>query len=61
VALGVSVTHILANGDLETHDAALDRLARMLNVPEEHMFRSREELLADAYRRQEERIAYEVR
>jgi uncharacterized protein (DUF488 family) len=60
VALGITVMHIHADGHLETHDAALDRLARMLNVPEQDMFRSREELLADAYRRQEERVAYEV-
>ena len=32
----------------------------MVNLPEEDMFHSREELLADAHRRQEERIAYEV-
>lgn len=60
VALGVPVVHIHADSHLETHDAALDRLARMLNVPEQDMFHPREELLADAYRRQEERIAYEV-
>jgi uncharacterized protein (DUF488 family) len=59
-ALGVAVVHILADGRLETHDAVLSRLARMVNLPEHDMFHSREELLADAYRRQEERIAYEV-
>jgi hypothetical protein len=31
----------------------------MLNVPEDDMFRSREELLAETYERQEERIAYD--
>jgi uncharacterized protein (DUF488 family) len=60
VALGVPVRHIHADGHLETHDAALDRLARMVNVPEQDMFLSREELFAEAYRRQEERIAYEI-
>jgi uncharacterized protein (DUF488 family) len=59
-ALGVHIEHIHANGHLESHDAALTRLARILNVPEHDMFHSREELLADAYRRQEERIAYDV-
>ena len=59
-SLGVAVSHILADGSLESHDAALSRLARMVNLPEYHMFYSREELLADAYRRQEDRIAYEV-
>jgi hypothetical protein len=31
----------------------------MLHLSEDHLFLSREELLADAYRRQEERIAYD--
>jgi uncharacterized protein (DUF488 family) len=59
--LGLHIEHIHANGQLESHEAALSRLARIHNLPEHDMFRSREELLADAYRRQEERIAYEVR
>lgn len=58
-ALGLDVRHIHADGRLESHADALSRLARMLNLPEHDMFRSREELLEDAYRRQEERIAYE--
>jgi uncharacterized protein (DUF488 family) len=57
-SLGIHVLHIHADGHLETHEDALSRLAGMLNLPESHMFSSREELLADAYRRQEERIAY---
>jgi uncharacterized protein (DUF488 family) len=59
-ALGVAVAHIHADGRLENHDSALSRLARLLNLPEDDMFHSREELLDDAYRRQEERIAYEA-
>lgn len=59
-ALSIPVLHIHAGGNLETHDAALERLARMLNVPERDMFLSHEDLLAEAYRRQEERIAYEI-
>jgi uncharacterized protein (DUF488 family) len=59
-ALGVAVAHIHADGRLESRDDALSRLARLVNLPEQDMFHSREELLADAYRRQEERIAYEI-
>lgn len=59
-ALGVPVAHIHADGHIESHDAALSRLARILNLPEQDMFHSREELMAEAYRKQEERIAYEV-
>ena len=58
-ALGLCIEHIHADGHLENHEAALCRLARMLNVPEDDMFRSREELLAETYERQEERIAYD--
>lgn len=60
VALGLEVQHIHANGQLESHADALSRLARILNLPEQDMFHSREELLVDIYRRQEERIAYEA-
>ena len=59
-ALGFDVRHIHADGKLESHADVLSRLARMLNLPEQDMFHSREELLADIYRRQEERIAYET-
>jgi uncharacterized protein (DUF488 family) len=57
--LGLDVQHIHADGRLESHADALSRLVRILNLPEHDMFQSRAELLADAYRRQEERIAYD--
>ena len=60
VALGLDIEHIHQNGKLESHTDALTRLRRMLNLPEEDLFRSPDEVLADAYRRQEERIAYEA-
>ncbi len=60
VALGIDVAHIHADGCLEPHDVALSRLARMLNLPEHDMFHTREELLANVYRKQGDRIAYEV-
>jgi uncharacterized protein (DUF488 family) len=56
--LGIDVQHIHANGKLESHPDALIRLSRMVGVPEVDMFRSPEELQADVYRRQEDRIAY---
>lgn len=59
-ALGLNVEHILADGRIESHAAALSRLARMHNLPEDDMFRSREDLLAEAYSRQEDRIAYDA-
>jgi len=57
--LGVDVQHIHADGRLESHADSLSRLARMLNLREDDMFRSREQLWADAYRLQEARIAYD--
>jgi uncharacterized protein (DUF488 family) len=58
-ALGFEVQHIHADGRLETHLDALQRLIRTLNLPEHDMFRSHEDIVADAYRLQADRIAYE--
>jgi uncharacterized protein (DUF488 family) len=58
VALGASVVHIHADGTLETYAAAMNRLIKILGLPEEDLFRSREEMIADACAMQEERIAY---
>ena len=58
-ALDLDVQHIHANGKLESHAEALRRLSRLVGLPEEDMFRSPEDIQADAYRRQENRIAYD--
>lgn len=60
--VGLEVTHIHADGHLESHAEAIARLARSLRlrVDEPHLFRSRDEVLEDAYALQERRIAYEV-
>jgi uncharacterized protein (DUF488 family) len=59
-ASGVEIQHILADGALETHAAALERLAASLPIKsaELHLFRSEEELLDDTYELQERRIAF---
>ena len=58
----VEIAHIHANGSVENHVDALVRLACMHNLreSEHHMFRSRDALFNDAYRLQEERIAYNL-
>ena len=57
----IAVSHILANGALETNEQALLRLAQLLNMREEsHMFRSREQLFEELYEVQGKRIAYEL-
>jgi uncharacterized protein (DUF488 family) len=59
-ARGIDVQHIHATGKLENHTDALRRLARIVGVPDDDLFRSPEELQADTYRRQADRIAYEL-
>ena len=57
-ARGQPVVHIHADGRLETHEAAMERLLDVTGVPKEDLFRSREELLSEALARQEQRVAY---
>jgi uncharacterized protein (DUF488 family) len=58
--LRTSVRHILADGSLEDHAAAMSRLAKMLRLPEEDLFHTPDELMDEVYRCQEERIGYEL-
>jgi uncharacterized protein (DUF488 family) len=53
---GIPVSHIHAVGTLETNAHAINRLIRMLSLPD--MFLPHNELVAEAYRLQEDRIAY---
>ncbi len=55
---GAAVQHILADGRLESHEDALERLLELVGLPSRDLFRSREELVAEALKRQEQRIAY---
>lgn len=55
---GFEIQHIHADGKLEPHTAAMERLLDLVGLPHEDMFRSRDELLSEALVRQEERIAY---
>lgn len=59
---GIPVSHILANGALESNEEALLRLAQLLNIRQEesHMFRSQEQLFDELYEIQGKRIAYEL-
>lgn len=52
------VLHIHADGHLETHEAAMERLFDLTGVPREDLFRSKEELMAEALERQEKQVAY---
>jgi uncharacterized protein (DUF488 family) len=55
---GVGVAHILGDGQLEAHRDAMERLLDVTGLPRDDLFRSREELIAQALARQEERVAY---
>ena len=54
---GVAVEHIHADGRLEPHRAALIRLLDLVG-PAQDLFRTPDELIAEALARQEVRIAY---
>ena len=55
---GVVVEHILADGRLESDEATMERLFDVVGLPHQDLFRSRDELIAKALVRQEERVAY---
>ena len=57
-AAGVAVTHIHGDGRLELQSEAMTRLVRLLGMPDTDLYRSKEELIADACAAQEQRIAY---
>lgn len=52
------VSHILSNGAVEPHDDTLSRLLWQLDMPEDELFRTRSEILEEALKRQEQKIAY---
>lgn len=55
---GVDVAHIHADGALERHAEAMDRLLAILKLPREDLYQTREELIVTAIARQEERVAH---
>lgn len=55
---GASIKHILADGRLEDQMDTMARLLDMVGLPREDMFRSREDLVADACELREQKIAY---
>lgn len=55
---GVEVAHIHADGGIERHSDAMDRLLDLRKLPREDLFRTRKELIVEAIARQEERVAF---
>lgn len=55
---GLPVQHIHADGHLETQEAAMVRLLELTGVPQDDLYRSRQELMAEALARQEKQVAF---
>jgi uncharacterized protein (DUF488 family) len=56
---GLAVFHILKDGTLESHEQTEKRLLRLFALPERELFRSSEEIIAEAYKLQGEKVAYQ--
>ena len=56
---GVTITHILDDGSLESHTESILRLVDSLGMSLDDMFISRDEIIDQAYSRQANRIAYD--
>lgn len=57
-ALGAAVAHIHADGSVEPHAEAVQRLLATFGLEEPDLFRTAQESIEEAYARQERRIAY---
>lgn len=55
---GASIVHILADGSTETQTQTMSRLLDLVGLPQEDLFRSRDELIAEACELREKKIAY---
>lgn len=55
---GILVEHILADGRVESHEAAMERLLALVGLRREDLFRSKGELIEAALIRQAGRVAY---
>ncbi len=56
----VVIKHILEDGELEDNRDLERRLMNLLHIPTEDLFKSKDDLIEEAYDRQGERIAYHV-
>jgi len=56
---GLTITHILEDGSLESHTESILRLVISLGMSLDDMFISRDEIIEQAYNRQANRIAYD--
>jgi len=55
---GIAAHHILEDGRLESHEDAVTRLLTELDISERDFFRTRDDLIVEAYSRRGQQIAY---
>jgi uncharacterized protein (DUF488 family) len=55
---GVEVLHILSDGAVENHEQTEQRLLRLFALEEKELFRSPDEIVTEAYKKQGEKVAY---
>ena len=55
---GIAVSHIHADGRLESHDAAMRRLLELVGLQQPDLFRSESDRLEEGVKLQEARVAY---
>ncbi|MSU56606.1 MAG: DUF488 domain-containing protein [Pedosphaera sp.] len=56
---GLQVLHILADGTIESHEQTEARLRQLFELPDRELFRSPDEIVAEAYKLQGDKIAYQ--
>jgi uncharacterized protein (DUF488 family) len=56
---GLQVFHILSDGTIESHEQTENRLLHLFELPERELFRSTDEIIAEAYKLQSDKIAYQ--
>jgi uncharacterized protein (DUF488 family) len=55
---GIPVLHILSDGRIENHEQLETRLLNLFELSDREFFRSRDEIVAEAYKLQGDKIAY---
>ncbi len=55
----VQVFHILSDGTIESHEQTEQHLLHLFELPEREFFRSPDEIIAEAYKLQGDKIAYQ--
>lgn len=55
---GLQVLHVLSDGSLEDHEQTEKRLLQAFALEHKELFRSQDEIVAEAYKKQGEKVAY---